>query len=195
MLEFAKNFIENSENVENQRAKGKIDRVSIERMCAGPAVPLIYDFMRTKYPNLERVLEKEGFSFNDIDSKMIIRQGIEKKDELCLKVIEKFTELFGVETGNFALKTLPYGGIYLIGGVTTGISDYILHHNTFIKNFYQKGRLSEKMRKFPLYLIKSETKIGLLGAEECSYRVMRKMRGQCKSNCPGDLCMTEDEKI
>ena len=47
------------------------------------------------------------------------------KDPLCLKVVEKFTENFGTETGNLALKTLPYGGIYLIGGVTAGISEYL----------------------------------------------------------------------
>jgi glucokinase len=46
LLEFAKEFIESSDNEENKRAKGKIERVSIERLCAGPAVPLIYDFMR-----------------------------------------------------------------------------------------------------------------------------------------------------
>ena len=47
--------------------------------------------------------------------------GIQNQDPLCLKVIEKFTSIFGTETGNLALKTLPYGGIYLIGGVTNGI--------------------------------------------------------------------------
>jgi glucokinase len=46
---------------------------------------------------------------------------IKNNDELCMKVVEKFTENLGTETGNLALKTLPYGGIYLIGGVTDGI--------------------------------------------------------------------------
>jgi glucokinase len=123
------------------------------------------------------VLEKDGTQFETIDSKMIIDCGVKQKDPLCMKVVEKFTELFGVETGNFALKTLPYGGIYLIGGVTSGISDYLIHSDTFIKNFFMKGRLSEKMRKFPVYMVKSETNVGLLGAEECAYRVMRKIRG------------------
>ena len=64
LLEFAHNFLETSENIENLRAKGKVNRCSIERLCAGPAVPLIYDFMRTKYTELERILEKEGINFN-----------------------------------------------------------------------------------------------------------------------------------
>jgi glucokinase len=55
---FAQKFIENSNNIENLRAKGKVGRLSIERLCAGPAVPMIYAFMKQKYPELEAKLEK-----------------------------------------------------------------------------------------------------------------------------------------
>jgi glucokinase len=51
---------------------------------------------------------------------------IKNKDKLCMKVVEKFTENLGTETGNLALKTLPFGGIYLIGGVTAGIKEYLI---------------------------------------------------------------------
>lgn len=50
LQEFAKHYIETSNNVENKRAKGKVYRISIERLCAGPALPLIYEFMKTKHP-------------------------------------------------------------------------------------------------------------------------------------------------
>lgn len=58
LQEFAKHYIETSNNVENKRAKGKIYRISIERLCAGPALPLIYEFMKAKYPELPRIIEK-----------------------------------------------------------------------------------------------------------------------------------------
>jgi hypothetical protein len=45
LVEFAKRYIEESKNVENERGKGKVDRISVERLCAGPAVPLIYAFL------------------------------------------------------------------------------------------------------------------------------------------------------
>ena len=83
---FAKNFIETSDNVENLRAKGKIDRVSIERLCAGPAVPLIYAFMKTQYPELESVLENY-MKFDDITSKNIIKMAMDTKDPLCMKTV------------------------------------------------------------------------------------------------------------
>lgn len=65
-----------------------------------------------------------------------------------MKVVEKFTENFGTETGNLALKTLPYGGIYLIGGVTNGIKDYLISDSKFMDAFHNKGRLSDHMRSF-----------------------------------------------
>ena len=51
--------------------------MSVERLCAGPAVPLIYQFMKEKHTNLEVVLEKDtklgkAKKFNDIESKDII---------------------------------------------------------------------------------------------------------------------------
>jgi glucokinase len=159
--------------VENLRAKGKVSRISIERLCAGPAIPLIYDFYAKKDTKLERTLEAmSGKSFNQITSQMIVEHGIKKKDPLCLKVVEKFTEILAVEVGNAALKTLPYGGIYLTGGVTNGIIEYLLHSDTFLENFYAKGRQEKKMRKMPIFFVKPEIQLGLNGTEECARRIL-----------------------
>jgi glucokinase len=59
-MEFAREYIESSENIENDRAKEKITRVSIERLCAGPAIPLMYEFFAKKHSSLERTLETQG---------------------------------------------------------------------------------------------------------------------------------------
>ena len=67
-------------------------------------------------------------------------------DPLCMRVVKKFTEIFAVEAGDFALKTLPYGGVYLVGGVTMGLADYIKNESVWMDTFLEKGRLEEKMR-------------------------------------------------
>lgn len=55
------------------RGKGKVERVSVERVCAGPAIPLIYDFMRHRYPEIESALEKEeGYTFNKLEAKKVL---------------------------------------------------------------------------------------------------------------------------
>jgi glucokinase len=127
LVEFARDFIENSDNVENLRAKGKVGRMSVERLLAGPAVPLIYSFMKSKHPELEAYLEtRDGKKFDEIKSKDVIQMAVVQKDPLCVKVVDKFIAQLGVETGNMALKTMPYGGVYLIGGVTNGVREYLL---------------------------------------------------------------------
>ena len=127
--------------------------MSVERLCAGPAVPLIYQFMKEKHSNLEVVLEKDskfgkGKKFDDIESKDIISLAINHNDPLCMKVVEKFTENYGTEVGNLALKTLPYGGIYLIGGVTAGIQKFMKSESKFMDAFTDKGRLVDFIKKF-----------------------------------------------
>lgn len=174
IVEFAKDFIARSDNVENLRAKGEIKRVSVERVGAGPAVPLLYSFYSQRHPELETIFEKEGKNFKDVTSKDIIKAAMERNDPLCMKVVQKFTEIFAVETANLSLKTLPFGGVYLIGGVTQGIKKYMLNTNTFQKNFFEKGRMEPILRKVPLYLVKEDTQVGLLGAEEYSYRLFFK---------------------
>ena len=57
LLQFGYDYIENSNNVENLRGKAKIKRMSHERLGAGPAIPLIYEFMKKEHPSLPRVLE------------------------------------------------------------------------------------------------------------------------------------------
>ena len=74
-----------------------------------------------------------------------------------------------------ALKSLPYGGVYLIGGVTAGIKDYILGNDVFVDAFYDKGRLSEHMKEFQVLLVNPDIEVGLLGAEEKARREMLRL--------------------
>ena len=72
--QYAYNYIENSENIENKRGRAKIERISHERIGAGPAVPLIYEFMKGENPDMKRILEtgESAKNPNDINSHDII---------------------------------------------------------------------------------------------------------------------------
>ena len=77
-------------------------------------------------------------------SKDIIDCAMKQNDPLCMKVVRKFTQALGVECGNFALLTLPYGGIYLLGGVVNGIEEYLKSEEgsqVFMTALCDKGRL------------------------------------------------------
>jgi len=78
------------------------------------------------------------------------------------------------EAGNLALKTLPYGGVYIVGGIAARIFPYILKHKDELLNIYSnKGRMGDLLRNIPVYLVTNET-IGMLGAQVCAVRELKK---------------------
>jgi len=87
-----------------------------------------------------------------------------EKDPLCMKVVEKFTGIYGNVVGNVALSCLPFGGIFLTGGVSNGIKEYLLSTDTFMNHFNDKGRLAGVMQKFKVMLVKPGVEVGLMGS-------------------------------
>ena len=58
LLQFSHDYIKTSNNEENLRGKtDDLKRISHERLGAGPAVPLIYEFYKKRHPEMELVLE------------------------------------------------------------------------------------------------------------------------------------------
>ena len=63
-----------------------------------------------------------------------------------------FMELYGAETGNLALKILPYGGIYIAGGVAAKNLS-LIKKKEFINNFIQKGRMTKLLQDIPIHVV------------------------------------------
>ncbi len=61
----------------------------------------------------------------------------------------------GSVAGDLALIHLPYGGIYLIGGVMSAIAPHLTAHG-FCEAFRAKGGFAGFMEQFPISLIKDE---------------------------------------
>jgi glucokinase len=90
-----------------------------------------------------------------------------------MAVVRKFTDILARQTGNFALTCLPYGGIYLCGGVCNGIRQYLKEDSQFMDTFYEsKGMLKGIVKNFPVFLLKADVELGILGAEEYAYRML-----------------------
>ena len=63
-----------------------------------------------------------------------------------------FSRLLGRVCGDLALITLPFGGIYLIGGVARHFGPHLLNCG-FREGFRDKGRFSVFMDQFPVHLV------------------------------------------
>ncbi|MEV8465416.1 glucokinase [Fluviibacterium sp. DFM31] len=66
-----------------------------------------------------------------------------------------FCQLLGRVLGDLALVHLPFGGIYLIGGLARAVSPFFVE-GTLPEAFADKGRFREFMADFSLYLVEDD---------------------------------------
>ena len=71
------------------------------------------------------------FDPNEITSEKIIESALSKENSIAVKTLEMFTKIYGAEAGNFGTRTLCYGGIYLCGGLTEKIKEYLCNSKEF----------------------------------------------------------------
>jgi len=153
-------------------AKHDIQRISVERVVSGLGIVAIYQFLSTRKfanesPKIQKVMrtwEQEiGQSEKTIDPAAIIAiTALEKGDYLCEKTMEMFVEAYGAEAGNLALKLLPYGGLYIAGGIAAKILPLIESGN-FMRAFTHKGRMDCLLETIPVNVVLNP-QVGLIGA-------------------------------
>ncbi|GAC1462850.1 MAG: hypothetical protein NVSMB70_09260 [Chamaesiphon sp.] len=80
-----------------------------------------------------------------------------------------FIEAYGAEAGNFALKLLPYGGLYIAGGIAAKNIE-LLQEGGFLHALTQKGRMSTLLENVPVHVILN-TQVGLIGAALCAAKL------------------------
>lgn len=153
-----------------------IDRVSTERVVSGTGIAAIYQFLRDRDLSLEtpaltesfRVWKQEmGKETKTIDlSAEVSKAALGGKDYLCEQAMRLFVEAYGAEAGNLALKLLPYGGLYIAGGIAPKILP-LLQQGNFLKAFTTKGRVSPLLYQIPVHVVLNP-KVGLIGAALCA---------------------------
>ena len=64
-------------------------------------------------------------------------------------------QILGAVAGNLALTLLPFGGIYLVGGVSRAFAPYLADAG-FAQAFKDKGRFAGFMERFPIYVVNDD---------------------------------------
>jgi glucokinase len=155
-----------------------LDRVSVERVVSGQGIVTIYQFLCDRAQDLDRdrLSAASEHSANLVKkdrhlSAAEISQGaLEKSNPICQQAMELFIEAYGAEAGNLALKLLPYGGVYLAGGIAAKILPLIQEDNRFLNAFKQKGRMSPLLERIPVHIVLNP-QVGLQGAAVCASRL------------------------
>ncbi|MBT0956683.1 glucokinase [Alphaproteobacteria bacterium KMM 3653] len=72
-------------------------------------------------------------------------------DPAALETTQKFLEFLGRVTGDLALIHLPYGGIWVVGGVARALSPFF--GPRFLAACHDKGRFSALTARFPIHMV------------------------------------------
>lgn len=156
-----------------------LTRVSVERVVSGMGIVAIYQFLRDSNSGNEtpeigaaiRQWEHEiGKADKTIDPGAVIgKAALEGNDRLSEQTLRLFVELYGAEAGDLALKLLPYGGLYIAGGIAPKILPFMTE-GTFMQAFASKGRMQPILDRVPVHIVLN-SRVGLIGAALAAARL------------------------
>jgi glucokinase len=158
--------------------RSRFGHVSVERVLSGPGLVHLYEFLRES----ERSSQPEwlGAELASGDAPAAIsRAAVSGRSETCAHALDLFLEIYGAEAGNWALRTMATGGVYLGGGIAAkllGASSGASHAwrqraiELFLKGFVEKGRFRPMLEAMPVRVIVNEN-APLIGAAHCAMTI------------------------
>lgn len=137
------------------------EHVSYERLLSGEGLINIYQFLKkngwaTAQSEIEQQMARRD------PAAVIGEAGVAGSDALCVEALNIFCRIYGAESGNLALKCLPYAGIYLAGGIASKILSF-LQKEAFMQGFLAKGRYRPVLEKISVKVC-TNPEAALLGA-------------------------------
>ncbi len=113
------------------------------------------------YPSIEVALAGQGIEniyrfHSGLTAKaQDVMRLVEAADAHALAAIADYVALLGSVVGDYALSHLPFGGIYLTGGVSRAVSPYLETYG-FADIMAEKGRFSDLAGRFSVALIQDD---------------------------------------
>jgi glucokinase len=147
-------------------------------------------FMRHRYPQVswELILSGRGFRtlhefiapsvkhpiFEDPDADpapFITKSGLDRSCPVCVETLDLWTNIYGAEAGNLALKVLALGGVYVAGGIAVKILPK-MKDGTFFNAFKDKWHFENVLVDVPVSIVLNES-APLIGAAYEAYATVK----------------------
>jgi glucokinase len=139
-----------------QFLKARYEFVSSERILSGRGFQNVHEF-------LDISVRHPGFDDGAGDAAVeVTRRGLSGECPICVATLDLWTEIYGSEAGNFALRTVALGGIYIAGGIAVKILPK-LRDGRFVAAVRHKEKLSDFLARIPIHVVLNED-CPLLGA-------------------------------
>jgi glucokinase len=132
-----------------QSLRQRMPRVCSEEIVSGRGFRAIHQIV---FPGVQHA----WFDDPAIDpAARITQQALEGSCSACVETLQIWTEAYAAEAGNMALRVLPFGGVYVAGGIALKILSK-MKDGTFVRIFSDKAKLSRELARIPIYLVLNE---------------------------------------
>ena len=141
-----------------RRHKRIKQNISYELVLSGQGLINIYLFLRKTRKFKETIYTRE---IDESKNQPELISKYRSIDETCGAVFKTFKTIYAKFAKNFALDALPFGGVYVAGGIAQKNKE--IFDRKFVRIFGHNYKIEEVLKKIPIYLI-SNYNVGLLGA-------------------------------
>ncbi|WP_210526824.1 glucokinase [Rubellimicrobium arenae] len=117
---------------------------SVEEVLSGRGIVQVFDWLGQEEGDDRRATSSE-----------IMDEMSREADSRAGRAGRVFVQMLGAVAGDLALTTLPFGGIWLVGGLARAFGPYLAEFG-FAEAFRDKGRFSEFMRSFGVGIIEDD---------------------------------------
>jgi glucokinase len=134
--------------------------VSYERLVSGPGLVFIYRFLHERHGGRSEDVTRLAPEADPAAA--IAGAALAGSDPLAASALDEFVRIYGAQAGNLALNCLPFGGLYVAGGIAPKMLAK-LREEEFLAAFNAKGRMEAVTQRIPVHIV-THPNPGLLGA-------------------------------
>jgi glucokinase len=129
--------------------KSRGEFASAELVLSGRGFQTVHEF-------LDPSVRHAGFDDPKVDpAPTITRQGLDGSCPVCVATLDLWTEVYGSEAGNLAVRAVARGGIYVAGGIAVKILPK-LTDGRFVAAARDKEKMQDFLSKVPIHVVLDE---------------------------------------
>ena len=115
---------------------------AVEDVLSGRGLEQVYRWLSSE----------AGVDDEFLAAEIMSRSGSDARAEAAIR---QFVRILGTVAGNLSLIHLPFGGVYLVGGVARAMGPHLAQMG-FADAFRDKGRFAGFMANFPIWLVEDD---------------------------------------
>lgn len=126
-----------------RQLRGRFGHVSAERAISGSGLENLFS----------AIAAIDGIQVAQLSAAEITEKALVGECKVCTEALGTFCAFLGSFAGNVALTFRATGGVYIAGGISPRIVDFI-KNSDFRQRFETKGRFSEYLQPIPSFVIR-----------------------------------------